>query len=64
MSSDSAKKGLKTKLELYGPNYWEEISKKGGKKSPNRPFKDPEKARAAVNARWAKFRAEKAKKEA
>lgn len=29
---------------------------RGGKNSPVRPFRDPAKAREAVNARWAKYR--------
>lgn len=36
------------------PNHYQKAGSKGGKNSPVRPFKDPAKARAAVNARWAK----------
>lgn len=36
------------------PDHFKKAGSKGGKKSGNRPFKDPERARAAVNARWAK----------
>lgn len=39
------------------PNHYQKAGSKGGKNSPVRPFTDPEKARAAVNARWAKKRA-------
>lgn len=41
------------------PNHYQKAGSKGGKNSPVRPFKDPAKARAAVNARWAKKRAAK-----
>lgn len=36
------------------PDHFKKAGSKGGKKSTNRPFNDPERARAAVNARWAK----------
>ena len=39
----------------------QERARKAGKASTYRPFKDPEKARAAVQKRWAKYRLEKAK---
>lgn len=39
------------------PKHYQKAGSKGGKNSPVRPFTDPEKARAAVNARWAKKRA-------
>lgn len=38
------------------PKHYSKAGSKGGKNSPVRPFKDPERARAAVNARWAKYR--------
>lgn len=41
------------------PDHFKKAGSRGGKKSTNRPFKDPAKARAAVNARWAKKRAAK-----
>ena len=36
------------------PDHFKKAGSKGGKKSGNRPFKNPANARAAVNARWAK----------
>ena len=36
------------------PDHFKKAGSKGGKKSGNRPFKDSEKARAAVNKRWGK----------
>lgn len=46
-------------LLAKNPDHFKQAGSKGGKKSGNRPFKDPERARAAVNARWAKKRAAK-----
>ena len=46
-------------LLAKNPDHFKNAGSKGGKKSGNRPFKDPERARAAVNARWAKKRAAK-----
>lgn len=34
------------------PDFYKNIAKKVGKESKNRPFKDPEAARRAANARW------------
>jgi hypothetical protein len=36
------------------PDFYPGIGSKGGKNSTNRPFKDPEAARRAANARWGK----------
>lgn len=41
-------------LLAKNPDHFKKAGSAGGKKSTNRPFKDPERARAAVNARWAK----------
>lgn len=41
-------------LLAKNPDHFKNAGSKGGKKSGNRPFKDPAKARAAVNARWSK----------
>jgi general stress protein YciG len=42
------------------PNFYKEIGSKGGKN--NKTKFDSERAKAAVNARWAKHRAEQAQK--
>lgn len=34
------------------PDFYKKNGSKGGKNSTNRPFKDPEAARRAANARW------------
>ena len=34
------------------PDFYQNIGRKAGKNSKNRPFKDPEAARRAANARW------------
>lgn len=34
------------------PDFYQKAGSKGGKNSTNRPFKDPEAARRAANARW------------
>lgn len=36
------------------PDFYKNIARKVGKESKNRPFKDPEAARRAANARWGK----------
>ena len=41
------------------PDFYRNIAKKVGKESKNRPFKDPEAARRAANARWGKRDGEK-----
>jgi len=39
------------------PDFYKKLGKKGGAKSPVRPFADKDKARAAVNKRWAQRKA-------
>lgn len=58
---DVRTKGEKIRETLLkrDPEHFAKAGSKGGKKSTHRPFKDPERARAAVNARWAKKRAAK-----
>lgn len=55
-SIDVRTKGDKIRETLLkrDPDHFKKAGSKGGKKSTYRPFKDPERARAAVNARWAK----------
>lgn len=36
------------------PDFYQKAGSKGGKNSTNRPFKDPEAARRAAQARWGK----------
>lgn len=36
------------------PDFYQKNGSKGGRNSTNRPFKDPEAARRAANARWGK----------
>ena len=36
------------------PDFYKNIARKVGKESKNRPFKDPEAAHRAANARWGK----------
>lgn len=36
------------------PDFYKKNGSKGGRNSTNRPFKDPEAARRAANARWGK----------
>ncbi len=58
---DVRSKGDKIRETLLNrdPEHFKKAGRKGGQKSTNRPFKDPAKARAAVNARWAKRNAAK-----
>ena len=60
-STDAQKVDVRTQgqkardtLLANDPDHFKKAGSKGGKKSGNRPFKDPAKARAAINARWAK----------
>jgi len=57
-SSDRIKQ-VETTKERYGPNHYKEIGSKGGKLSGTR-F-DSTTAKKAVEARWKKYREEKAK---
>ena len=40
------------------PDFYKKNGSKGGRNSTNRPFKDPEAARRAANARWGKKNAD------
>lgn len=40
------------------PDFYQKNGSKGGRNSTNRPFKDPEAARRAANARWGKKNAD------
>lgn len=51
---------VKTTKERHGDDHYKKIGKTGGKKSSGK-F-DSDKGRAAVQRRWAKWRAEQAKK--
>lgn len=51
-TSESAKKGVKTKLIKYGPTHYEEIGRAGGKAQRSRYFDNPRHSRAAARKRW------------
>lgn len=55
---DVRTKGDKIRESLLkrNPDHFRKAGAKGGAKSSSRPFKDPEAARRAVNARWRKHR--------
>ncbi len=66
-SADAQKVDVRTKgdkiretLLKRDPDHFKKAGSKGGKNSTNRPFKgNSERARAAVNARWAKHNGSK-----
>lgn len=51
-----------TRKEKYGEDFYKKIGSKGGKNNKKTTY-NSESGRAAVNARWAKHRAEQSKKE-
>lgn len=52
---------IKKSKEIHGEDVFRKAGKKGGNNNPNKFNSDS--GKAAVNARWAKHRAEQAKKE-
>ena len=62
---DSRTRGEKARDSIYkkfGEGFYADMGRVSGKKSKNRPFRDPEAARRAVNARWDRYRQQKREK--